>query len=258
MEISEYKMNEEVVGLGSSGSRNLQTVRPFVITHSSPARHNTSLYDYESHEFASGLAEDTKSNKSVMTSKSTREVFDLLAKLLPLGILLLIVTLMVHFVTYVKDIEPLRSISEVACMALAATVIPLSVVFIMKTMCDWRRNSFWYSSYDCNYEDTLYIQPSPLHQDIATSLRSGGGSSGLDSRSAAASAFLQQQASALSTRLQTSSSLQDHQQLQLLLQQQQQLQQQIQLQQQKQQQKQHQQQSIQTITLNDEHTLKET
>lgn len=101
MEISEYKMNEEVVG-----SRSLASVRPFVITHCSPVRHNTALYDYESHEFASGLADDAKSNKSVMTTKSTREVFDLLAKLLPLGILLLIVTLMVHFVTYVKVSNP--------------------------------------------------------------------------------------------------------------------------------------------------------
>lgn len=43
----------------------------------------------------------------------------------------------------------------------------------MKTVCDWRRhsNSFWYSSYDYGYEDTLYIEPSPLptqRQTIAT------------------------------------------------------------------------------------------
>ncbi|KAI1290394.1 hypothetical protein HDE_09013 [Halotydeus destructor] len=149
----------------------LNAIRPFTISHtstlgltssssaalasssSSSLRHN---YQYieSSNEF---LAEDAKSNKSAATTKSTREVFDLLAKLLPLGILLLIVALMVHFVTYVRELEPWRSISEIICMILAATVVPLSIVFIAKTMCDWRKtsNSFWYSNYD--FEDPLYI-----------------------------------------------------------------------------------------------------
>lgn len=145
-------------------------------------------------------------------------------------------------------------------MALAATVIPLSIVFIMKTMCDWRRNSFWYSNaYDCNYEDTLYIQPSPLHQ--SSSLRTGsvGGCR-------VATAALQQQANSLSGRLQTSASLQEHA-LHLH-----QGQAQTSYPHHSQTQTQpgssqlhhppgslhHSLQAIQTITLNDEHTLKET
>ena len=206
-----------------TGSSNLQTIRPFVITHASPVITTASRnnYAYESQEFTTTLAEDAKSNKSVMTTKSTREVFDLLAKLLPLGILLLIVALMVHFVTYVKEIEPLRSISEVVCMALAATVIPLSIVFIMKTMCDWRRgsNSFWYSNYDCSYDDTLYIQPSPLpvrHQ-TATTIATIAASCSEQHLQAAQQSQLQQQRKAS-----------------------------------------RQEPTIQTISLNDEHTLKET
>lgn len=122
-------------------------LRPFSITSpSSPTSTYLEIQDLRS------ATEDTKSNKSAMTSKSTREVFDLLAKLLPLGILLLIISIMVHFVTYVKDIQPVRQISEILCMSLAATVIPLSIVFILRTICDCRdnRRSYWYNSYECN------------------------------------------------------------------------------------------------------------
>lgn len=91
-------------------------------------------------------SEDSRSNRSITTSKSTRQIFDLMARLLPVGVLLLVLLLMLHFVLYVRDLEPYKSISEVACKALAASVIPLSVVFILRIICDCNRT--YTSDYD--------------------------------------------------------------------------------------------------------------
>lgn len=65
-------------------SSSLQAIQPFVITHASPARPlaaaTSNNYLYKSQEFTTALADDAKSNRSVMTTKSTREVFDLLGQ----------------------------------------------------------------------------------------------------------------------------------------------------------------------------------
>ena len=95
------------------------------------------LLDYKS------FADDTKSMTSVMTSKSTRETFECLSRVLPVGILLLIVFIMIHFVLYVRDIEPFQSITEVICIALAICVFTLSSAFIMKIFCDSKDRSYW-------------------------------------------------------------------------------------------------------------------
>lgn len=95
------------------------------------------LLDYKS------FADDTKSMTSVMTSKSTRETFECLSRVLPVGILLLIVFIMIHFVLYVHDIEPFQSITEVICIALAICVFTLSSAFIMKIFCDSKDRSYW-------------------------------------------------------------------------------------------------------------------
>jgi hypothetical protein len=97
--------------------------------------------------------DDTRSNKSVATSRSTRQIFDLMARLLPAGVLLLVLMLMLHFVLYVRDLEPYKSISEVVCKALAASVIPLSVVFILRIVCDCNRNVYAPDTFD-SLQDT--------------------------------------------------------------------------------------------------------
>lgn len=103
--------------------------------------------------------DDTRSNKSVATSKSTRQIFDLMARLLPAGVLLLVLMLMLHFVLYVRDLEPYKSISEVACKALAASVIPLSVVFILRIVCDCNRSVYAPETFDCGPDPS----PPPTH-----------------------------------------------------------------------------------------------
>ena len=102
-----------------------------------------------------GQAEDSQSNKSVMSSRSTRKIFDMLSWLLPIGFMLLIILFTLHFVFYVRDLEPYKSITEIACVALSASLIPLSLVFILRLFCD------------CNYvfgvdtvEETNFSVPS--------------------------------------------------------------------------------------------------
>lgn len=87
-------------------------------------------------QFKSQTDPDSQSNKSIMSSQSTRKIFDMLAWLLPIGILLLIFTLTLHFVFYVRDLEPYKSFTEIVCVILSASVIPLSVVFILRMLCD--------------------------------------------------------------------------------------------------------------------------
>ena len=106
------------------------------------------LLDYKS------FADDTKSMTSVMTSKSTRETFECLSRVLPVGILLLIVFIMIHFVLYVRDIEPYQSITEVICIALAICVFTLSSAFIVKIFCDSKDRSQWTNS---SYGEEEYV-----------------------------------------------------------------------------------------------------
>lgn len=125
-------------------------------------------YDYwttDSFYDRKDLADDVKSNRSAMTNKSTRQVFDLLAKILPIGVFLLLVSLMVHFVSNVEAYEPIQSISRLICIILAMTVIPLSVVFILKTICDRKDNSCW----SCDEYETDYLSPIRFNLDNSSS-----------------------------------------------------------------------------------------
>lgn len=98
------------------------------------------------------FAEDTKSMTSIMTSMSTRKTFDFLSKILPVLVFLLIVFLMIHFILYVRDIEPLNQLTEIICIALACVVFTLSSAFIMKIFCDSKHaGTTWNPPIDDDY-----------------------------------------------------------------------------------------------------------
>ena len=137
------------------------------------------LFDYKS------FTDDTKSMNSVMTSKSTRETFDCLSRFLPWGIFLLIVFIMIHFVLYVRDIEPFQSITEVIVIGLACSCFVLSSAFIVKIFCDtkgrnlqaWTGDPYSYSTEEYVYTPNNFIynngvlEPN-LNQPVLTNLQS--------------------------------------------------------------------------------------
>lgn len=109
------------------------------------------LQNYLYNDYKS-FADDTKSMTSIMTSVSTRKTFDFLSKVLPALVFLLIVFLMIHFILYVRDIEPYNQLTEIICIALACVVFTLSSAFIVKIFCDSKHaGAQWTNPYPDDY-----------------------------------------------------------------------------------------------------------